>query len=423
MSTYVKYEEGFLDYNGTIVTKPFQYWVPQHQEFMMKLDYVECVTFSLQIGVFFLMQSFWNYLSNTVAKKSFMSSFEFRFYIVWALCSMALFPVLQWVYREDVQKREIIPQLAYGLEALISSLLGIRSHFRFKRIIALTAKSVSKSSNMIITRLTYFRDMNVLVSLILFFYSISFVILCVDGLTSAKIINQSKFGADTIIANANICTVFLWLLLIGIFHPRPQYSKAAGAEGSTFNESNFHYNTMNRQNNTNINNNGTVENHPSEKPANLHNVNTNSVFMRQMSPVTVDYPNAMSNDTIPLTSSAGSARPVSPPPQSTVYSTPKHNNLAIEDPYNNQPVMFSMVDGGHNRYGTPTSQLSSVVHSDVPMQNINSSGANVPQNHQYIDESHYVNPNNYYPNFQSHHQTQNQKMNDWLWQTPDRRDS
>jgi hypothetical protein len=32
---------------------------------------------------------------------------------------MALFPVLQWVYREDVQKREVIPQLAYGLEGNI----------------------------------------------------------------------------------------------------------------------------------------------------------------------------------------------------------------------------------------------------------------------------------------------------------------
>lgn len=29
---------------------------------------------------------------------------------------MAMFPVLQWVYRNDVAKREIIPQLAYGLE-------------------------------------------------------------------------------------------------------------------------------------------------------------------------------------------------------------------------------------------------------------------------------------------------------------------
>lgn len=80
------------------------------------MDYVECITFSLQTGALFLMQSFWNYLSNTYARKSFMGSLEFKFYILWALASMAMFPILQWVYRNDVNKREGIPQLAYGCE-------------------------------------------------------------------------------------------------------------------------------------------------------------------------------------------------------------------------------------------------------------------------------------------------------------------
>jgi hypothetical protein len=56
--------------------------------------------------------------------------------------------------------------------------------------------------------------MNALVSLVLFFYAASFIILCIDGLTTAKVINQSKFATDAIIANANTCVVFLWLLLV-----------------------------------------------------------------------------------------------------------------------------------------------------------------------------------------------------------------
>jgi hypothetical protein len=74
------------------------------------------------------------------------------------------------------------------------------------------------SNKTIVSRLAYFKDMNALVSIILFFYSASFVILCADGLTEAKVINSSKFATDTIIANANICTVFLWLLLVIIFY-------------------------------------------------------------------------------------------------------------------------------------------------------------------------------------------------------------
>lgn len=31
---------------------------------------------------------------------------------------MAMFPVLQWVYRNDITKREGVPQLAYGIEGI-----------------------------------------------------------------------------------------------------------------------------------------------------------------------------------------------------------------------------------------------------------------------------------------------------------------
>lgn len=153
-----------------------------------------------------------------------------------------MFPILQWVFRNDVNKREGIPQLAYGIEgtvhthidqvvrlpceyishsltqkkkALITSLLGVRSHFRFRRIIALSQRNNNSASNKAIaSRLAYFKDMNVLISIILFCYAASFIILCSDGLTEHKIINTNKFATDLIIANVNICTVFLLLLLV-----------------------------------------------------------------------------------------------------------------------------------------------------------------------------------------------------------------
>jgi hypothetical protein len=89
------------------------------------MDYVECVNLSMQTSVFFLLQCFWNYLSNSVAKKTFMGSMEFKFYIVWALCSAAVFPILQWRFREDVYMRETVPQFAYSVEGKLIQLLSI----------------------------------------------------------------------------------------------------------------------------------------------------------------------------------------------------------------------------------------------------------------------------------------------------------
>lgn len=221
------------------------------------MDYVECVTFSLQVGVFFLMQSFWNYLSNTVARKSFMGSFEFKFYIFWYTwtvihvtvrhsngififkgllvvwqCFLFFNGFIEMILIKErlfhnllmaLKVKENIYMLScdkksncyfFILLVLITSTLGIRSHFRFRRIISLSQRNNGASNKSIVTRLGYFKDMNILISLVLFFYGSSFVILCADGLTEAKIINHNKFATDAIIANANICVVFLWLLLV-----------------------------------------------------------------------------------------------------------------------------------------------------------------------------------------------------------------
>ncbi|KAI9270501.1 hypothetical protein BDA99DRAFT_501954 [Phascolomyces articulosus] len=231
ISTWIKYKEGFImrPDNGQIIQKPFAYWDEYHQSFVQPIDYVQCVSFSLQTGVFFLLQCFWNYLCNRVAKRSFMGSWEFKFYIVWALGSAAMFPVLQWRYSDDELLSEIVPQLAYGLQVLLTACLGVRSHFRFKRLLKMCKDKIG-------ARLAYFRDMNVMLTIILTVYGITLVLLCADGLTEAMTINSNKLAIDLLIANTNMCIIFLWLSFISIFHPR----KVQGNQENTSQNSQTH---------------------------------------------------------------------------------------------------------------------------------------------------------------------------------------
>ncbi|KAI9255427.1 hypothetical protein EDC94DRAFT_523974 [Helicostylum pulchrum] len=302
------------------------------------MDYVECVTFSLQVGVFFLMQSFWNYLSNTVARKSFMGSFEFKFYIVWALGSMAMFPILQYVFRNDPIKRESVPQLAYGLE-----------------------------------------DMNALVSVILFSYAASFIILCVDGLT-IQVISKNKFATDTIIANANICTVFLWLLLISIFHPRPQYSRNANDITSTNNDSSFRYSNANAAPRATTVDTGRAHNY-------------------------------VVNESVRSTNEDGSKF--------------ANRNMAIEDPYSNQPVMFSMMDvnakaARQQRYASPTSPTNMGRYTPDHSQTTAPTRIRRPSWERKDEEmNHPSSPQQ----VQNPGQPGDQIVRDWLWQSPDRRNT
>ncbi|KAI8876419.1 hypothetical protein K501DRAFT_327044 [Backusella circina FSU 941] len=332
VSTWIKYTEKFF-YNpatGKIIANPFILWTSQHQHIAQAMDYVECVNLSMQTGVFFLMQCFWNYLSNSVAKKTFMGSMEFKFYIVWALCSVAVFPILQWRFREDVYMRETVPQFAYSVEILITAILGIRSHRRFMRIINIS-RNLKTGANAIVERLAYFRDMNAFLTIILFIYGTSLCILCVDGFTTAETINQNKFASDLLIANCNTAVVLMWLVCISIFHPRPSddenmssMQKSADVEHYSNNNNNDRYiqerNIYNDSDYSQFNDN-------------------NSNFMRHpMSPAAVSYPQ-------------DGERIFTPTSQFSNASTFHNNNnhvSVVEDPYNKHAVSFHMLEPTYN---------------------------------------------------------------------------
>lgn len=127
-SCRVKYEEGFVKVFGHIFGKPETLWtqadrnliIPtgKHLHYIIAtiklcvycVDYSLCIGFSLQTygiltnptqghfssslfhliltstylsGTLLLLQCFWNYLANSVARANFMSSKEFKLYIIW----------------------------------------------------------------------------------------------------------------------------------------------------------------------------------------------------------------------------------------------------------------------------------------------------------------------------------------------------
>lgn len=92
--------------------------------------------------------------------------------------------------------------------------LGIRTNFRFKRLIGLSQKTGASGKKIVVVKLSYFKDMNSLISFALFSYSVGFILLSVDGLMPNPVINQNKFATDALIANTNVCTVYLLLVLV-----------------------------------------------------------------------------------------------------------------------------------------------------------------------------------------------------------------
>ncbi|KAI7902362.1 uncharacterized protein BX663DRAFT_435328, partial [Cokeromyces recurvatus] len=201
ISCKIKYEEGFVQLLGHIVTKPESLWTEADRVLVNPTDYSLCIGFSLQIGTLFLLQCFWKYLAKFVARAKFMSSREFKFYVIIDIYNFTF--------------KEIMPQLVY--EMLVISLLGGVSHFRFKKLLR-----NSKDQNdlqFITTKIQYFQDLNLILSVTLFIFSCCFIIISADGLTNMKTMNRNKFLSDLFICNINSLCIVIWIIVILIFHP------------------------------------------------------------------------------------------------------------------------------------------------------------------------------------------------------------
>ncbi|CDS03641.1 hypothetical protein LRAMOSA01043 [Lichtheimia ramosa] len=221
-SCKIKYEEGFANIFGHIFTKPETMWTKADQDLVIPTDYSLCVGLSLQCGTLLLLQCFWNYLANSVAKASFMSSREFFFYIGWSIASVVMYPVLQYNFSRDIYDptwKEIMPELLFGIELFIVAMLGFVSHFRFRKLLENSRESTNAKS--IMHKIRYFQELNLILTVVLMIDALSFIILSADGLTGRKYLNMHKFTADFMICNINVTSMIVWFIVVLILHPKP----------------------------------------------------------------------------------------------------------------------------------------------------------------------------------------------------------
>ncbi|KAI9032710.1 hypothetical protein CLU79DRAFT_830550 [Phycomyces nitens] len=203
VSSTVKYKEGYIPHKGQFVTKPEILWSQSNKDYVVPTDYSLCIGFSLQTSsTLLLLQCFWNYLANLVAGAKFMSSKEFKCYIVWTCVSIVTFPVIQYNYSRKVYTpayKEVMPQLVYGCELTKEQLVCLV----FNSCFSSHARSITR-------KIGYFKELNRLLSLAIFLDSLCFIILSVDGLTGKQMLN------------VNVASIVVWVIVILIFHPTPE---------------------------------------------------------------------------------------------------------------------------------------------------------------------------------------------------------
>ncbi|KAG0366525.1 hypothetical protein BGZ54_005235 [Gamsiella multidivaricata] len=226
----IKYQEGFWSnpISNEIISRPSFLWSQPNQDTASALDYALACSMALLTSIFFLLQSFYHYISKSVTKSSFMSSFEFRLNIVCSFIVIALFPLLQFLFRNNLAFREAAPQMAFSIVTLIIGFLGVRTHFRFKSLLKVALLTINENTQGVAEKLEYFKDMNLILTFAMMANGVSLGIASADGLTSSPIIAHNKFASDFLIANLNFFEFIIWVTLVLIFYPRRSVA------GSTF---------------------------------------------------------------------------------------------------------------------------------------------------------------------------------------------
>lgn len=115
-----------------------------------------------------------------------------------------------------------MPELVYGCGLFIIACLGIRSHFRFNQLLNKSAGSMN--TRYVNHKISYFQELNFILTIALFFFSSSLIILCADGLTGKKYLNVHKFPSDFLICNSKYlgCMIMMmmmyeWFIFIFLF--------------------------------------------------------------------------------------------------------------------------------------------------------------------------------------------------------------
>lgn len=88
-----------------------------------------------------------------------MSSFEFKVYVVASCAAVALFPTVQYLFRNDFVYREVVPHLLFCILLFTTGALGLRVHFRLVALIKNASITMNESTLSVLEKLEYFKDM------------------------------------------------------------------------------------------------------------------------------------------------------------------------------------------------------------------------------------------------------------------------
>ncbi|PKY43152.1 hypothetical protein RhiirA4_508714 [Rhizophagus irregularis] len=213
----IKINEGYLT-EPIIIEKPESFWVLKNLRLYNISHYLNSISLSFTITSLFISQIFWNYIMEQTSRKQQTGAWEYWTCLVLALLLLPIFPIIVYLFDalfENPKYKENVPRLsASGIALILCFIGGLRVHISIGKLLNLNTRPILQNSG----KLEYFQDLNLWFNISLFIWSISYIIISIDGMLTSFIITKD-FISDLLIANANFGEFILYICLISIFNP------------------------------------------------------------------------------------------------------------------------------------------------------------------------------------------------------------
>ncbi|KAI0785750.1 hypothetical protein C8Q75DRAFT_308037 [Abortiporus biennis] len=219
--TIIKYREGFvLTPEGKIIPKPLSHYSPQSKGWLLPLNFVFSIAYSLELVTHLEELAFWLYLLHqNPHKEEWFSSWEYRLWYLGSMVSIIGMPLTALITRRNIDTCDAYIFLVGSAGSTTTTICFLYVLWRFPAFIKHVKTEGADPS--VVVRLATFYQLNLARVAFRFLFTIPLLVVALDGIIAGPHpIAHNSFWADFLLMLAGIGCFASSAITLLIFFPR-----------------------------------------------------------------------------------------------------------------------------------------------------------------------------------------------------------
>ncbi|GLB37909.1 hypothetical protein LshimejAT787_0409600 [Lyophyllum shimeji] len=218
--TVLKFKEGFiLAPDGRIVPIPFSFWRPANKVWVLPLNFILSIAWSLEHVTHLEELTFWVFLLNQgPGKREWFASWEFRVWTIGSFATLTAMPMTVLATRHNIDTCLAYVFLVGSAAGTTTTVCFLYVLARFPWFIRHVRKEGAEPD--VVVRLATFYQLNRIRVVFRYLFTVPLMIIALDGLASPYPIIGDPFAMDFLLMMGGIGCFISSAITLLIFFPR-----------------------------------------------------------------------------------------------------------------------------------------------------------------------------------------------------------